>query len=33
VIVLGLIFLPFNRFSVSDLRQQAWSDTKLHSKG
>ena len=33
VIVLGLIFLPFNRFSVSDLRQQARSDTKLHSKG
>jgi glycosyltransferase 2 family protein len=33
VIVLGLIFLPFNRFSVSDLRLQARSDTKLHSKG
>ncbi|EKD22311.1 MAG: hypothetical protein ACD_87C00052G0001 [uncultured bacterium] len=25
VVVLGLIFLPFNRFSVSDLRRQARS--------
>ncbi|MBA4421495.1 MAG: hypothetical protein C0390_00165 [Syntrophus sp. (in: bacteria)] len=31
VVILGLAFLPFNRFSVADLRRQAQSYTESHS--